>query len=359
MASIKKLPSGNWRVQIRRKGKYVAETFLRRRDADDWAVMMERRIDCGESISKSRPAEVQSIEDLINLHISDMREMRKPLRRSKAYSLEKLRTELGHVKTTEISRELLIEFGRDRSKDGAGPVTIAMDISYLKTIITHAAAVHGIETDIESIDLARVALSRLGLVGKAQERDRRPTQSELDDMIEFHRDNPRQEIPMHQIIPFAVATAMRQSEISSITWEDLDVTRRTIVVRDRKDPRNKKGNDQRVPLVDLTGYDAWEILMKQRSQSRSQGRIFPYNPRSVGTAFRRGCRELEIADLRFHDLRHEGTSRLFEAGLQIEQVALVTGHKDWKMLRRYTHISPDSIVRMASERKPRTIVARQ
>ena len=61
--------------------------------------------------------------------------------------------------------------------------------------------------------------------------------------------------------------------------------------------------------------------------------------------------ELGIEDLHFRDLRHEGTSRLFEAGLQIEQVALVTGHKDWKMLKGYTHLSPDTIVRMPRDRK--------
>jgi site-specific recombinase XerD len=52
---------------------------------------------------------------------------------------------------------------------------------------------------------------------------------------------------------------------------------------------------------------------------------------------------LKIEDLHFHDLRHEGTSRLFEAGFSIQQVALVTGHKDWKMLRRYTHLKPETL----------------
>ena len=55
------------------------------------------------------------------------------------------------------------------------------------------------------------------------------------------------------------------------------------------------------------------------------------------------CRDLKIEDLHFHDLRHEGTSRLFEAGFSSEQVLLVTGHKDWKMLRRYTHLKPEAL----------------
>jgi len=60
----------------------------------------------------------------------------------------------------------------------------------------------------------------------------------------------------------------------------------------------------------------------------------PFNHRSAGTAFMRVCKSRSILDLNFSDLRPEGTSRLFEAGFQIQQVALVTGHKDWKMLRR-------------------------
>ncbi|WP_332461239.1 tyrosine-type recombinase/integrase [Acuticoccus mangrovi] len=71
--------------------------------------------------------------------------------------------------------------------------------------------------------------------------------------------------------------------------------------------------------------------------------MFPYNSRSVGTAFRRACRTLRIDDLYFHELRYEGTSRLFEAGFSIEQVALVTGHRDWRMLRRYTHLRPEGL----------------
>jgi len=117
-----------------------------------------------------------------------------------------------------------------------------------------------------------------------------------------------------------------------------------LLIKDRKDPRRKNGNDERIPLLNVSGYDACAIVEEQHKFSRSnRGRIFPYNPRSVGTAFRRQCRELKITDLHFHDLRHEGTSRLFEAGFSIEQVALVTGHKDWKMLRRYTHLKPEHL----------------
>ncbi|WP_323041677.1 tyrosine-type recombinase/integrase [Gemmobacter sp.] len=122
-----------------------------------------------------------------------------------------------------------------------------------------------------------------------------------------------------------------------------------LLIRDRKDPRRKVGNDQRIPLLSISGYDPCALIEEQRQLSGGGGdRIFPYNGRSVGTAFRRACRNLEIDDLHFHDLRHEATSRLFEAGFTIEQVALVTGHKDWKMLRRYTHIRPENLHAIAA-----------
>ncbi|MCX4029042.1 tyrosine-type recombinase/integrase [Spartinivicinus sp. SM1973] len=73
--------------------------------------------------------------------------------------------------------------------------------------------------------------------------------------------------------------------------------------------------------------------------------MFPYNSKSVGAAFTRVVRSLGIHDLRFHDLRHEAASRLFEQGYDIQEVALVTGHKDWNMLRRYTQIKPESLHR--------------
>lgn len=326
---------------VRRKGIYKSETFRRRKDAERWALDTECRIDRGESVFRKHVHNVSTFADLIDIHVADMREVNKPLRRSKAYSLKILKENLGKTHIDKLNREILIDYGRYRSRSGAGPVTLSSEFSYINTIITHAAAVHGVVATTEAVDLARVALRRLGLVGRGQERDRRPTQDELDAILRHVETNNRLQIPVGLIIRFAVATAMRQAEICRIRWTDVDERRKTVVIRDRKDPRNKDGNHQRVPLVNLTGYDAWETLQDQKRNSQNSKRVFPYNERSVGTAFRRACKSLSIEDLHFHDLRHEATSRLFESGLSIERVALVTGHKDWKMLRRYTHLKPE------------------
>jgi integrase len=143
---------------------------------------------------------------------------------------------------------------------------------------------------------------------------------------------------------------MRLEEITRIDWADLDQAKRLITVHDRKDPRRKLGNDQRVPLLSLTGYDPLALIEEQASATGRKGRIFPYNSSSIGTAFRRACKELGIKNLRFHDLRHEGTSRLFEAGLALPEVGLITGHKDWKMLKRYLNLRPEEVVRRSETR---------
>ena len=343
MATIIKLPSGNWRVQVRRKNSYASNTFRRRADAEAWALEVERTIDKGLDPKAVSPKSIHTFADVIDLHVQDLQEVGKSIGRSKRAVLESLKISIGSYRIEDLTRSALTEFGKKRAKAGAGPSTLAIDLSFIGTLLTHAAAIHGINAIPEEVKLARVALYRLGLVGRSKERDRRPTQRELDDLIRHFEEKPRQLIPMHRMIRFAVATAMRLEEICKITWDDMDAKNRIVVVRDRKDPRKKDGNHQRVPLLDLTGYDAWQVVLEQRIATRGLGRVFPHHHKSAGTAFHRACRELRIKDLHFHDLRHEATSRLFEAGLSIEKVALVTGHRDWKMLRRYTNLRPESL----------------
>ena len=111
--------------------------------------------------------------------------------------------------------------------------------------------------------MARLALKRLGLVGKGLERDRRPTEEELDRLIAYFESNPRQVIPMGRVIRFAIATAMRQEEIFRVVWSDYVPRTKMLTIRDRKDPREKVGNDQRIPLLKVSGYDPVALIEAQ------------------------------------------------------------------------------------------------
>ena len=163
MPVIVKLPSGNWRAQVRRKGKYVSNSFMRRADADAWALETERTIDQGRDPRLVNPLKVRSFSDIIDLHIKDMLEVGKIIRRSKSAVLEALKISLGGYRLEEMTRATLIEYGKKRAKQGAGPATLAVDFSYIGTLMSHAAAVHGISVFPEQVKLARIALARLGL----------------------------------------------------------------------------------------------------------------------------------------------------------------------------------------------------
>ena len=139
---------------------------------------------------------------------------------------------------------------------------------------------------------------------------------------------------MWDVIKFAVATAMRASEITSLRWDDVDVENRTVIIRDRKDPKNKIGNNQTVPLLKVGDLDAFEIVMRQLRRS---DKIFPYNSKSFSSLFPRACEELDIIDLQFHDLRHEATSRIAPKLGNVLELSAVTGHMSLQMLKRYFH----------------------
>ncbi len=249
-----------------------------------------------------------------------------------------LKREIGKVKLSALSAVVLRDFIDRRLDAGAGGVTIAADLSFFSAVLEWGR--HARRLDIpERLALeARGSLKHRGLTTRSHERVREPTDDELARLFAHWQGNPRQIIDMLTVCRFALASGMRQGEICRIEAQDVDAEARTVIIRDRKDPRNKAGNDQTVPLLP----DAWAIV-KPRLEGADGGLIFPFRADSVSTAFTRACAELGIGDLHFHDLRHRATAQFFRMGLDIPRVALLTGHKTWAMLRRYTDIKPADV----------------
>ena len=137
-------------------------------------------------------------------------------------------------------------------------------------------------------------------------------------------------MPMQKIVAFAIFSTRRQEEITLLRWDDLDEDR--ILVRDMKHPGDKKGNNV---YCELTTEAVAIIKSMPRNEERKSS---PTRPMPSAPRFTRACKILAINNLRFHDLRHEGISRLFEMGRTIPQVAAVSGHRSWISLKRYTHI---------------------
>ena len=138
---------------------------------------------------------------------------------------------------------------------------------------------------------------------------------------------------MQLIIAFAIFSTRRQEEITRLKFSDYQPDLHRVLVRDMKNPGQKIGNDV---WCDLTPEAERIILLAPRFPG--EDRIFPYSTDAISSAFTRACPILGIEDLHFHDLRHEGVSRLFEMGETIPHVAGHSGHRSWSSLKRYTQI---------------------
>jgi integrase len=163
------------------------------------------------------------------------------------------------------------------------------------------------------------------------------TDEELVRLCEHFRQSTRADIPMADIVMFAIYSARRQDEITQLRWEDNDPEKLTGIV-----PRLKDPGGARIDVPFRYTLEAWEIVRRQ-PKVEGEPRIFPYNAKSIGAAFTRACRVLGIEDLRFHDLRHTAVTRLFRRGYQVHEVPAFSLHRSWATLKRYTNITPDQV----------------
>ena len=257
---------------------------------------------------------------------------RKKIGRTKAQVLETIKAmPIASKRCADIKSQELVELAETLSVSRA-PSTVGNYMSHLQSVFAVARPAWGFELDPEEMKGALKVTRRMGLTAKSEERDRRPTLDELDRlMTHFGTVESRRAgtVPMQKIIAFAIFSTRRQEEITRIQWGDLEPGR--VLVRDMKHPGDKIGNDTWCNLVPEA-----ERIIKAMPGSRPG--IFPVTADAISTAFTRACKLLGIVDLHFHDLRHDGISRLFEMGWTIPHVAEVSGHRSWQSLKRYTHL---------------------
>jgi integrase len=340
MASILKI-GDTWRAQVRRKGhKSVAETFSTKAQATQWARKIEAEMDA-KRFKDVRGLANLTLKQLIDRYIEEIG-AEHPFGKNKMAVLNAWCRNHGDVAVADITDDYLTKFVRDRRKGGASGVTIGIDLTYLAGVFKTAKGLWKLPISLEPIEAARANMGHLKISTKSTERKRRPTKEEIDQLCDYL--DKHSSLPMRDIINFAIESAMRIEEITLLRWIDLNEHDRTIIIRNRKHPRQKVGNDQEVPLLGRT----FEIVQRQPKPENvtPDSRIFPVLADTVSTIFPRAKKALKIEDLHFHDLRHEGVSRLFEQGYQIQEVALVSGHRDWKMLARYTQIKAKDLHRI-------------
>lgn len=164
-------------------------------------------------------------------------------------------------------------------------------------------------------------------------RDRRLTPREDRQILRYCFGHSNQEF--YSIVVLALETAARQGEIIGLQWEHINLKTRIAHL-----PETKNGTKRDVPL----SIKARDMLI--RLGAKSNGPVFRYTSNGIKSTWRFMIKKLGIENLHFHDLRHEAVSRLFELGtLDMMEVAAISGHKSLSMLKRYTHLKAQRLVR--------------
>ncbi|AYJ92072.1 site-specific integrase [Klebsiella pneumoniae] len=329
-------------VGVKQGGKYIyreSKTFGRHQLAKTWGANRVTQIEVDGVPGAGKPTDI-TVGELIRKYLNDP-SLGGKSGRTKTYVLNMLvDCDISSIKLSDLQDHHVIEHCRDRAAAGAGPATVAHDLSYLSSVLSSAKPIYGIEYVRNPARDARPTALSMGLVGKSQRRARRPASEELDRLVAGLRERAGKRqaiIPYEDILNFSILSCMRIGEVCRIRWEDVNEQQRAVMVRDRKDPRKKAGNHMMVPLLG----EAWDIVQRQPKKSEL---IFPYKPQSVSSGFQRVRDRLGIEDLRYHDMRREAASRLFEAGFSIEEVAQVTGHRNLNLLWQvYTELYPKSL----------------
>lgn len=337
MATFQKRGS-KWRAIVRRKGApTLTRSFSKKSEAQRWALDTEQSILSG-SYNEKREVEQITLGQVLEAHEAyaaqaglQVQAMRSPFRILREHFGEDC--PIIDVVQFQALRALFIKrIGVDRVK----PSTNAAAAAFLSSALTTASSSLSLPSPVlAQMRSTRRALAREKLVASTTERDRRVTDAEIALVLDQGRDSAVKEVLVH-LVHFAVASAMRQAEICRMRWSDLDFDAGTITIFERKHPTKKRENTQVIPML-----SAMRRVLEQ--VECTDERVFPCVPNYVGHWFSYRCKKAGIHDLVFHDLRHEGISRMFEMGMQIQEVALVSGHRDWRSLRRYTNLRPEDL----------------
>jgi len=370
MATITKItnPTNPWRVQIRRAGQStISKCFPTNVEAKRWARAEETKLDKNPNANGGGNI---TFGELVNIYVEKFarRNDAGELRPDVNSRFRLLNKSLGHYRLKELNIDVFRQYAQEprhnthKDQIARNPKPIAGRTRKIKLDIVSRVLRHA-GTFAKAQSICSVAVNELKtLVAELQmenqvsenSRDRRPTEAELMKLeAYFARPSNRAQLPMWDLILFAMSTCMRRGEITKIVWEDFDPIDRTIWIRDRKDPSGAHRRNDLVPLLkgtfDWRGAPVDPIAIMSNLAFRTgkprTGRVFPYFAKHVTTRFTKACKDLNIPDLHFHDLRHEGVSRLFEDGRPMEQVSVVSGHRSWKDLKRYTNLKPKNLHR--------------
>lgn len=357
--SQRKLADGTIRfraeIRISRKGLAnfkESKTFNSMRLAQKWLAMREEEIEENPEILLGR-SDVTNIT-LANAIEKYLDEVGNEYGRTKTYCLRLIQKFpiaqyiITKIRPADISEHVALRKG-GYSKLDLKPIatsTLQHELLHIRGVLSHASVMWDVNVDLAGFDKATAQLRKTRQISSSGKRDRLPTTAELKKLTEyFYRkwQKPVYSYPMHLIMWFAIFSCRRESEITEMLLADYDEDNEVWKVRDLKNPNGSKGNHKEFNVLEPC-QKMIELLQRKDVRKRMLKRgydkdlLIPLSPRTIGGEFRNACKLLGIEDLRFHDLRHEGCTRLAEQGLTIPQIQQVSLHDSWGSLERYVSV---------------------
>jgi integrase len=338
LASIIKTPSGTWKAIIRRANwPTVIKTFRIKRDAENWARTTEDEIIRGIYVPRAQ-SEKMKLSDAIDRYLKEVTPTKKPTtQRAEIFRAEQIRSKLGKYSLASLSSNVIGKYRDERLGEGKSNSTVRLELALLGHLYNVAIKEWQVGMLINPVQNIRKPAPDKG-------RDRRLVANEEERLLKAcdEHSNPL----LGWIVRLALYTAMRRGEIINLTRADIDMKKRTVYLADTKNDESRT-----VPLTNKAHETLNEVLkfsvrpegtdLLFFGEAGKDGKRRPYVLDSV---WRSALVRAEISNLRFHDLRHEATSRFIEADLSDQQVASITGHKSMQMLKRYTHLRSEDLV---------------
>ena len=312
--------STSWRATIRRKGhKTQVATFDLKSEAQRWAKRVEGEMLAGRFVDTSE-AQNTTLRTALERYREEVTPSKKGAYQEKNRINQLLERPICELPLTKVTSSQVAQY-RDGRLQAVSPSSVQKELALLSHLFTIAVTewgINGLDNPVKKIRKPKVK----------NQRDRRLQEDEEQRLLNgaLH--------PMGAVITLAIETAMRADEIAGLGWSDIDFSRSVAVLID-----TKNGESRDVPLSSRA------IAALKQLPRHISGSVFGLKSGNISNRFADLCKKVEIENLHFHDLRHEATSRLFELGFGIMEVAAITGHKDLKMLKRYTHLKAEDLAK--------------
>jgi integrase len=340
MATITKRGK-KWKAQIRIKGyPQQTQSFFTKAAAASWVLKIESQMDSHSwvDVSGTRSTHIDYLVDRLVAENTKF-EIVTPV--PKMGQLNQIKKYFSGVSIHDMTYDMVMDFAAMRYKTISAS-TLQKQMYYLRQVVEASRITTQENVVAQAID----ELKRKKVIKGSVWRTRRPTPSELEALkfeCGIYKGSNEKPNWLWYAIDIAVHSGLRQGEIHELKWSNV-CWEKDLVRVNRKDKDSETGKSwKEVPLVE----GVREALLRAQNDL-GQG-DYPFTVRttaSISDKFAKMTKKLGIDDLRFHDLRHEAISRMFERGMRVEQVQVVSGHSSLEQLSRYVNLRAEDLAGM-------------